>query len=144
MTDAAAPSRASSTAASNQYSAFRDKNEIPSDSDDDDGSAQGEEDSEVEDERRREQRVLACVVHDDGVGATHENFARVLVHGALAVGDLRHVLDDDDVVGVLVRLVEQAVGHDHIVDDVGFGDLFRPEGLRRGEVLAVVVAEVVV
>ena len=37
VTDAAAPSRASSTAASNQYSAFRDENEIPSDSDDDDG-----------------------------------------------------------------------------------------------------------
>ena len=38
--------------------------------------AQGEE-GEVEDERRREERVLARVVHHDRLLATHENVRRV-------------------------------------------------------------------
>ena len=101
-------------------------------------------DEEVKDQRRREERILARVVHDDGVGAAHEDLRRVLVHCALRVTDVRHVLDDDAVVRVLVLAVDQPVGSHHVVHDVGLGDLLRAE-LRRGrEVLAVVVAQVVV
>lgn len=50
---------------------------------------------------RRRAPYLAGVVHDDGVAAAQENLAGVLVHGALGVGDVGHVLDDHHVVGVL-------------------------------------------
>ena len=70
--------------------------------------------------------------------------ARVRVRVRLAVARLGHVLDHDHVVGVLVLVVEDPVGSDHVVDDVRLGDLFGAEGLRRLQVLAVVVAQVVV
>lgn len=53
-------------------------------------------------------------------------------------------LDDDDVVGVLAGLVEDGVAGDHVVDDAALGDLLGPERLRRRQVHAVVVAQVVV
>jgi hypothetical protein len=99
---------------------------------------------EIDDERSGQQRVLAGVVHDDGVVAAHKDLARVLVHGALAVADVRHVLDDNHVVGMLVLGVQHAVGRHHVVDDVALGDLLGAELARRREVLAVVVAEMVV
>ena len=34
----------------------------------------------------------------------------------------RRSLDDHDVVGVLLRLVQDPVGHDHVIDDVRLGD----------------------
>mmetsp|Transcript_81070 Transcript_81070/g.161163 ORF Transcript_81070/g.161163 Transcript_81070/m.161163 type:complete len:342 (-) Transcript_81070:781-1806(-) len=102
------------------------------------------EDGEVEDERRCQQRILARVVHDDGVGAAHEDLRGVFIHCTLGVGHARHILDDDDMVGVLFGLVQQAVRSNHVVDDVGLGDLLGAERLRGREVLAVVVAQVVV
>lgn len=47
--------------------------------------------TEIDDERGGEERVLAGVVHGDGVLATHEDLARVLVHGALRVRHVRHI-----------------------------------------------------
>mmetsp|Transcript_10260 Transcript_10260/g.24112 ORF Transcript_10260/g.24112 Transcript_10260/m.24112 type:complete len:461 (+) Transcript_10260:306-1688(+) len=102
------------------------------------------ENGEVEDEGRGQQGVLARVVHDDGLDATHEDVGCVLVHRALAVAHLGHVLDHDHVVGVLVLVVKDAIRADHVVDDVGLGDLLGAERLRRLQVLAVVVAQVVV
>mmetsp|Transcript_7138 Transcript_7138/g.18558 ORF Transcript_7138/g.18558 Transcript_7138/m.18558 type:complete len:292 (+) Transcript_7138:618-1493(+) len=99
---------------------------------------------EVKNERRREQRVFARVVHHNRVGASHEDLRSVLVHRALGVGDVRHILDDDDVVGVLVFRVEDSIGANHIIDHVRLGDLLRAERLWRREVLAIVVAKVVV
>eukprot|EP00951_Prasinocladus_malaysianus_P007052 scaffold50508_cov39-Prasinocladus_malaysianus.AAC.1 len=43
---------------------------------------------QVEDYRGRQQRVLACVVHDDGVLTAHEDLVCVFVHRALAVADI--------------------------------------------------------
>eukprot|EP00053_Salpingoeca_punica_P013417 m.121411 g.121411 ORF g.121411 m.121411 type:complete len:543 (-) comp16203_c1_seq1:553-2181(-) len=103
-----------------------------------------QDDDEVEDERGGQEGVLAGVVHGDGVHAVHEDLGAVLVEGALAVADGRYVLDDDDVVRVLLRLVEDVVGGHHVVDDVGLADLLGAELRGRREVLAVVVAEVVV
>lgn len=99
---------------------------------------------QVQHQRRRQQRVLARVVHGNGVGAVHEDAGRVLVHGALAVAHCGHVLDDHHVVRVLALRVQDAVGLHHVVHDVGLGDLLAAELLRRGQVLAVVVAQVVV
>lgn len=50
-------------------------------------------DDEVEDEGARQQRVLAGVVHGDGVLAPHEDLRCVLVQGALGVANVGHVLD---------------------------------------------------
>lgn len=80
-------------------------------------------------------RTLAGVVHGDGVVATHEDLGGVLVEGTLRVADVRDVpsvrlekcamsgkdggvLDDDAVVGVLVGLVEDVVGANHVVNDL--------------------------
>lgn len=40
---------------------------------------------QVQDQRRRQQRVLASVVHNNGVVAAQHDLGRVLVHRALAV-----------------------------------------------------------
>ena len=47
---------------------------------------------------------LARIVHNNRVGAAHKDFGDVLVHGALAVAHVRHVLDHDTVVRVFVLL----------------------------------------
>ena len=80
----------------------------------------------------------------DGVVAAEEDLGGVLVHGALAVTDVGDVLDDDAVVGVLALLVEEAVAVDDIVDDARLGDLLGAELSGGAEVLAIVVAKVVV
>lgn len=102
------------------------------------------QDDQVDDEGRGEQRVLAHVEDGDGLVAAHEDLGVVLVEGALVVADGGHVLDHDRVVGVLAGGVEHIVGLDHVVDHVGLGDLLGAELLLRAEVLAVVVAEMVV
>ena len=76
--------------------------------------------------------------------ATKENLGVVLVESTLVVGDSRHVLDDNAVVGVLALLVENVVGLNHIVDNVGLGNLLGTELLLGAQVLAIVVAEMVV
>lgn len=53
-------------------------------------------------------------------------------------------LDDDDVIGVLVLLVEDGVGSNHIVDHIALGDLLGTELLGGRQVLSVVVTQVVV
>lgn len=80
----------------------------------------------------------------DGVVAAEEDLRGVLVHGALAVAHVGDVLDDDAVVGVLALLVEDAVAVDDVVDDARLGDLLGAELGGGAQVLAVVVAKVVV
>ena len=99
---------------------------------------------EVEDDWRSKKRIFARVVHYDGVGATHEDLRAVLIHRTLAVGDMRYILDDDTVVGMLAFLVQDPVAVDHVINDVGLGDFFRSEHVGLRKVLAVVVTKVVV
>jgi len=103
----------------------------------------GEED-EIENDRGGEEGVFAGVMDDEGVLATEENLRGVLIHGTLAVPDVRHVLDDDAVIRVLARAIQDRIGPHHVVYDVGFRDLLGTEGLRGGEIAAVVVSEMVV
>ncbi|EPY31188.1 myo-inositol-1-phosphate synthase [Strigomonas culicis] len=103
------------------------------------------QDDEVDDEGGREQRVLAGVVQHDGLLAAHEDGEGVLVQSALAVADVRQVLDDDAVVRLGRALGEEdLVRGDHVVHDVALGDLLRAELARGGQVVPVVVAEMVV
>ena len=88
-----------------------------------DALAQLGDDDEVEHEGAGEQGVLAGVVDDDGVGATHHDLGRVLVHGALAVAHARHVLDHHAVVGLLTLPVQDAVRLHHVVDHVALRHL---------------------
>ena len=113
------------------------------------------ENGEVEDQWSSQERVLAFVEDVDGRSTATEDLGVVLVDRALGVADRRNVFDDDNVIGVLAlsllalgsrdgRLVEQAVGINHVVDDAALGDLLRLElGLGR-KVASIVVTEVVV
>lgn len=120
-------------------------------------------DDQINDQGRGEEGVLADVEHAisqvsitsqskahaginlrNGLVATHENLGIVLVQGTLVVSDGGHVLDDDAVVGVLALLVQYGVGLHHIIDNIGLGDLLGAELLLGAQVLAVVVAKVVV
>ena len=101
-------------------------------------------DDEIEDERRGKKRVLAGVVHGDGVGTAEEDGGDVLIHSTLGVTDVGNILDDDSVIGVLRRLVEDGVGGNHIIDDGGLGDLLGAELLLLRKVLTVIVTQVVV
>jgi hypothetical protein len=76
--------------------------------------------------------------------ATHEDLSVVLVKSTLVVTDSRHVLDDNGVVGVLTLPVKNSVCSNHVVNNVGLGNLLGAELLLRAEVLAVVVSKVVV
>jgi len=102
------------------------------------------EDDEVVDDGGGEKRVFACVVEDDGIVASHEDLGCVFVHGSLGITNVWDILDDNDVVGVLAFLVEDGVGGNHVVYDIALGDFLGSELLRSGQVLAVVVSEMVV
>src|ERR1700761_1111078 len=80
----------------------------------------------------------------DGLVSTEENFGIILIESTLIIPNCGHVLDHDGVVRVLPLLIENRVRLNHVVDNVGLGDLFGTVLLLRAEVLAVVVAEVVV
>lgn len=78
--------------------------------------------------------------------------------GLTGVTNSGDVLDDDNVIRVLAGLVDLAsllsevggsleedrIGSDHVVDDRRFGNLLRSELPLRAEILAVIVAQVVV
>src|SRR5689334_14213352 len=72
----------------------------------------------------------------DGLVAAHKNLGVVLIKGTLVVTNSGHVLDDDGMVGVLAGAVEHAVGLNHVIDNVGLGDLLGAELLLRRQVLA--------
>ncbi len=112
--------------------------------------------SAKENDEGRMQTDLALVEDVDGRAAAAEDLGVVLVDRALRVAHGGDVLDHDDVVGVLAladgdalradsgRLVEQAVRVDHVVDDAALADLLAPELALGGQVVPVVVAEMVV
>ena len=75
---------------------------------------------------------------------THEDLGVVLIQSTLVITNGRHVLDDDGVVRVFVLLVEHTVCRNHVIDDVGLGDLLGAELLLGAQVLAIVVAKMVI
>jgi hypothetical protein len=80
----------------------------------------------------------------DSLVTSHEDLSIVLIQSTFVVTNSWHVLDHDSVVWVLALLVEDTVGFDHVIDDVGLGNLLGAELLLGAEVLSVVVAKVVV
>jgi hypothetical protein len=102
------------------------------------------DENEIDDQWRGQQGVLADIEETDGLVTVQEDLGVVLVKGTLVVSHSRHVLDDDTVVGMLAFLVQDVVGSDHVVDNIGLGDLFGSELLLGAEVHAIVVAEMVV
>ena len=109
-----------------------------------DASHQFGQDDQIDDQGRCQEGILANVEQTDGLMAAHEDLGVVLIQGSLVVPHGRHVLDHHGVVRMLIVLVEQVIGRDHVVDHVGLGDLLGPELLLRTQVLPVIVAKVVV
>lgn len=102
------------------------------------------EQHQINDERRGEEGIFADIEHADGLVTSQENFGVVLVKGTFAVTDGWHILDDNGVIRVFAFLVQNVVGSNHVVNDIGFGDLLGTELLMRAKVHSVVVAKVVV
>lgn len=75
---------------------------------------------------------------------TEENLSIVLIQGTLVVGYSGHILDHDAVIGVLALLVENMVGFNHVIHDIGLGDLLGAELLMGAQVLTIVVTQVIV
>ena len=75
---------------------------------------------------------------------THEDLRVVLIQSTLIITDSWHVLDDDCVVGVFTLLVEHSIGFNHVIDNIGFGDLLGAELPLGTEVLSVVITKMVV
>jgi len=75
---------------------------------------------------------------------SHEDLGIVLVQSTLVVTDSWHVLDHDSVVRMLALLVENRVGFNHVIHNVGLGDFLGAELLLGAQVLSIVVAEMVV
>ena len=99
---------------------------------------------QIDDQRGSKEGVLADVEQADGLVTTHEDFRIVLVQSTLVVTHGGHVLDDDGVIGVFALLVEDGVGLNHVIDDVGLGNFLGTELALGGQVHAIVVAKVVV
>jgi hypothetical protein len=76
--------------------------------------------------------------------STHEDLRVVLVQSTLVVSNSWHVLDDNAVIWVLTFLVEDIVGSDHVIYNIGLGDLLGAELPLGRQVLAVVIAEMVI
>eukprot|EP00906_Rhabdomonas_costata_P037844 RCo053395 len=102
------------------------------------------EDGKVQDKRCSQETVLARVVEDKRVAATHEDLRGVLIHGALAVANRRNVLDHHAVVRMLARRVQEGIARHHVVHNAGLGNFLRAELRRRRQILAIVVPEMVV
>jgi hypothetical protein len=106
-----------------------------------DTSHQLSKNSQIDNQRRSKKRVLANVGHGDRLVTSHKDLSVVLIHSTLVVSNSGHVLDDDGVVGVLILLVKDGVGGDHVVNNVGLGDLLGTELLGSVQVESVVVSE---
>jgi hypothetical protein len=76
--------------------------------------------------------------------SSHEDLSIVLIQSALVVANGRHVLDDDCVVRVLALLVKYSVSFNHVINNIGLGNLLGTELFLGAQVLAVIVAKVVV
>lgn len=109
----------------------------------DTGEELGDED-QVDDQGGSEKGVLAHVEERNSLVTAEEDLSIVLIKSTLVVADSGHVLDDNGVVGLLAGGVENGVGLHHVVNDVGLGDLLGAELSLLAQVLAVVVAEMVV
>jgi hypothetical protein len=109
-----------------------------------DTSEQLRKDNQIDDEGRSKKRIFADVKHADGLVTTHEDLGVIFVEGTLIVANSGHVFDDNSMIRVLALLVQDRVGRNHVIDHVGLGDFLRAELLLRAQVLAVVVAEMVV
>jgi hypothetical protein len=109
----------------------------------DTGHHLGDED-QVDNEWRGKQRVFADIEDADGLMAAHEDLGVILVESTLVIANRWHVLDDDAVVWMLALLVQLGIGSDHIIDNIGLGDLLGAELPVRAQIHAVVVAEMVV
>ena len=75
---------------------------------------------------------------------SHEDLSVVLIESSLVVSNSWHVLDNYGVVGMLAFLVKNSVCSDHVIDDVGLGNLLGAELLVRAKILAIVVAKVII
>lgn len=103
------------------------------------------ENGQVDNDGRGKERVLASVVHDNRVATTKHQLANVLVEGSLRIAHIGHILDDDSVVRVGLTLsVQHLVRVDHVIDDVGLANFLAAELLRSRQIVAVIVAQVVV
>lgn len=89
--------------------------------------------------KRRSRRNLR-----NGLVTSHKNLSVVLVQSTLVIANGWHVLDHDSVVWVLARLVEDSVGFNHVIDNIGLRNLLRAELLLRAQVLSIIVAKMVV
>ena len=99
---------------------------------------------------------LALIEDVDSRTTTTEDLRVVLVNGALGIPDSRNIFNHDNVVGMLALanrdafgsnlrgLIQKAVSINHVVDDAALADLFAPELLLGGQVVAIIVAKMVV
>ena len=76
--------------------------------------------------------------------SSHEDLRIVLIQSTLVVTNGWHILDDYCVIRMLALLVKDRVGFNHVIDNVGFGDLLGAELLLGAEVLSVIIPKMVV
>ena len=99
---------------------------------------------------------LALIEDVDSRTTTTEDLRVVLVNGALGIPNSRNIFNHDDVVGMLAlsnrdafgsncrSLIQKAVSINHVVDDAALADLFAPKLPLSRQVVAIIVAEMVV
>ena len=101
-------------------------------------------DHEVNDQRRREKRVFTDIEQADGLMSTHEDLGVIFIERPLVVSNSWHVFDDHAMVGMFTRLVKDMVCFNHIIHNIGLGNLLGAELLLGTQVHTIIVAEMVV
>jgi hypothetical protein len=102
------------------------------------------DENKIDDQGRGQERILAHIEDADGLVTTHEDLRIILIQSTLVVSNSWHILNNNAVIRVLTFLIKHIVSSNHIIDNIGFGDLLGAELLLGGQVFAVVVAEMVV
>ena len=108
-------------------------------------------------ENARNMTTDLALIEDVNSGTTTtEDLRVVLVNGALGIPNGRNIFNHDNVVRMLALanrdafgsnlrgLIQKAVSINHVVHDAAFADLLAPELLLSGQVVAIIIAKMVV
>lgn len=101
-------------------------------------------DDKINDQRGSQERILADIEQADGLVSAHEDLGIVLIKRAFVVSHRWHILDDNTVIRVLSRPVQNTVRLDHVIHHVGLGDLLGAELLVGTQIFAIIIAKMVV
>ena len=72
----------------------------------------------------------------DRLSSIHKDLAHILIKGTLAISNGGHVLDDDQMIGMFSRSVQNLVASHHVIHNIRLCNFLGPELSRRGQIVS--------